>query len=393
MECKPARFLLIVILAVLANQVEAAGFSFEKHWTRPIPLQGPPPDGFSDLEASLDPEDCGQCHETQYRDWSESRHSLSMGAGIVGQLKEPWIDKETAESCLDCHAPLSEQRVSRISENGQIVPNKYQIKKLMGKGLVCAACHVRRHKRYGPISRKPKMDDPPHGGFVEVKSFGASEFCKPCHQFEPFGNRVEGKLLEDTYNQWKNSRYAKIGVRCADCHMEERRHLWKGIHNKEMVAKGVKIVANKIGRKIKITIANTGVGHYFPTYVTPQVVVEGIVSLDGKETVVVKEAVGWYIELDLSGERYDTRIPPGKQWETVASIPQNAKEGKYKVRITVYPDEFYNRFYNALLKNPPEGVDTGLIKKAYRQTNESPFILFEKSWPLSGEKLSPGGGK
>ncbi|HJP19365.1 MAG TPA: hypothetical protein QF468_12015, partial [Nitrospinota bacterium] len=52
----------------------AVDFSFEKHWKFPISPQGPPPKNFSDLESSLDPDDCGTCHETQYEDWQTSRH-------------------------------------------------------------------------------------------------------------------------------------------------------------------------------------------------------------------------------------------------------------------------------------------------------------------------------
>ncbi|VAX16503.1 hypothetical protein MNBD_NITROSPINAE02-190 [hydrothermal vent metagenome] len=361
----------------------AADFSFEKHWELPIPLQGEAPASFSDLEKSLHPEDCGTCHEQQLADWEKSRHGRSMGPGVVGQLGKPWLDESTTELCLDCHAPLGEQRIfSKATGYG---PNRHQDPKLTAKGLVCAACHVRGHKRFGPTPKGERIEDPPHGGFVEAPDFGNSEFCRPCHQFEPTDNRVDGKLLEDTYEQWKASRYAKEGVQCANCHMPGRRHLWKGIHDAEMVKKGLKIETERTGSKLRVTVVNSGVGHLFPTYVTPQVKVEAHVLEGDKIKVVGADYIGWFIELNLSGSRYDTRIPPDGKWETTFAIPEGVEKGFFQVTITVYPDEFYNRFFNSLANNPPQGVDIKKIKAALRETESSSYVLYKKSWRL-GER-------
>lgn len=375
--------LFVAASAAQANMLWAADFSFDDHWKQPIPLQGEAPAFFSDLEKSLKAENCGGCHDTQYEDWKKSRHSISMGPGITGQLGEPWLDKGSIEMCHDCHAPLGEQRPYRKDESGVLTPNEFRDAGLAPEGLTCAACHVRKHKRFGPAPKEPKVADPPHGGFVEVKNFGDSEFCKPCHQFGPDGRRVEEKLLEDTYNQWKESRFAKEGVQCATCHMPDRRHLWKGIHDKEMVLKGVTITAERVGREIKITITNSGVGHLFPTYVTPQIAIQGVLTVDGEQTLVTGDAIGWFVELNLKGAKYDTRIAPGESRTSVLPIPLDSRGGTYTVIITVYPDEFYNRFFKTLIDNPPVGVDVDKLKKAYNDTAKSSYTLYEKSWNLS----------
>ncbi|MGH7362464.1 MAG: multiheme c-type cytochrome, partial [Candidatus Methylomirabilales bacterium] len=55
----------------------AAQIFLDRHWTVLVPLQGPPPSGFSPLEASLAPDACGACHAPQYADWKTSLHGQS----------------------------------------------------------------------------------------------------------------------------------------------------------------------------------------------------------------------------------------------------------------------------------------------------------------------------
>ncbi|MDP7555001.1 MAG: hypothetical protein QGF31_02345, partial [Nitrospinota bacterium] len=65
------RFLILLFLIPIFTTTAwtkicwAVDFSFKEHWKFPIPPQGDPPKNFSNLEASLDPDDCGTCHETQ----------------------------------------------------------------------------------------------------------------------------------------------------------------------------------------------------------------------------------------------------------------------------------------------------------------------------------------
>jgi hypothetical protein len=121
----------------------------------------------------------------------------------------------------------------------------------------------------------------PHGGFTASVAFQRAEFCKSCHQFNPDDFALNGKLIENTYEEWRQSAYAQEGIQCQTCHMPDRRHLWRGIHDIEMVqqALSITIVPNASaytpGEQIQavMTVTNVGAGHYLPTYVTPKIVV------------------------------------------------------------------------------------------------------------------------
>ncbi len=389
-EKKAVYFLLVFFLNIaleitLPTMARAADFSFEKHWNFPIQPQGPPPENFSDLEASLDPEDCGTCHEAQYEDWKTSLHSKSMGPGVTGQFHPPWLDQSTISICGYCHSPLAEQSPFKGLPDGHLKKNPEFSPELRSQGIVCAGCHTRRHVRYGPTPLAGKVKDPPHNSFVEVENFGNSEFCKPCHQFQPQDRRLNDKLLQNTYEEWKNSSYSKKGIQCANCHMPDRKHLWRGIHDKEMVEKGISIQAERKGSMMFLKILNSGVGHNFPSYVTPKIVIRGVViDKKGKEIpeTVQEKFIGWYIKLNLSDELYDTRIPPGGEFNADFNIKSSSSGEKFSLVIQVYPDDFYNRFFKSLLDHPPEGIDLKSIKKAYEETLKSSYVLFEKNWDI-----------
>ena len=140
-----------------------------KHWPKgTIPLQGESPDGYSDIEQSLHPEDCGTCHVQQYQDWQTSLHSKAMGPGVLGQLVEMVdSDPDTAKVCWLCHAPLAEQQdvLQQVDRNNKSTWRKNTAfsPALQHQGLVCAACHVRKHQRFGP----PRRGEPGINGKIK----------------------------------------------------------------------------------------------------------------------------------------------------------------------------------------------------------------------------------
>ena len=259
---------------------------------------------------------------------SRAVHAKSMGPGISGQLAE-MIKSEPAgaRSCFTCHAPLAEQ--APLIRGGEgLVPNPDLDTHLQSQGVVCASCHVRGHQRFGPprrdgtvASRAPR-ESLPHNGLTRTTAFLRSEFCASCHQFAPNGLALNGKLLENTFEEWRASPAARRGRQCQDCHMPDRRHLWRGIHDPEMVKSGVqiKLVTGRAryrpGEKLtaRLTITSTGVGHDFPTYVTPRVLVRAQLLDAAGEPVpgsLEERAIGREVPLDLSREIADTRIPAG----------------------------------------------------------------------------------
>lgn len=378
---------LLVPLLVWGHQISFA-YTIEEHWKRPIPFQGRPPEGFSPLESSLNPKACGACHPVQFEDWKTALHSKSMGPGILGQLLDFKENINEVVGCMVCHAPMDEQidefLEGKIPE-GTAFPDKGGLYKT---GVSCGVCHLRKHVRYGPEPgiKRPK-EELPHQGFEVSEIFSSSRFCTPCHQFPENGYSLNGKPLENTYREWLDSPYPAEGKTCQSCHMPERRHTFRGIHDPEFTREGVKVETEVEVEDNEVTglvrIINDGVGHYFPTYVTPLVVVRvyqvdrGGNPIDGS----MKEGkIGRYLPLDLSHEIFDTRVPPKGSYDLEY---QRELMGKaLRVEITVYPDEFYTRFYQSMLSRGLARRGKALIEEALRNSLSSPYILYQRTIPL-----------
>jgi len=221
----------------------------------------------------------------------------------------------------------------------------------------------------------------------------ASEFCSSCHQFDSNGFALNGTLLENTYEEWKASPAAAGGVQCQNCHMPDRRHLWRGIHDREMVRSGVAVSVvterprHKTGDDIaaRITLTTPGVGHHFPTYVTPRVVVRAaLVDAAGREVSASAEerVIARDVSLDLSRELSDTRVPAGGRF--VFDYRRRVERAglSLRVRVTVYPDHFYTRFFESLLASGA-GRGKADIQKALEATQRSTFELYRRDIPLT----------
>ncbi|MDH5542574.1 MAG: cytochrome c family protein [Nitrospinota bacterium] len=385
------RFVLIVFSIFLitlsdsgAEKSKVPSSWLDSYWYHPMAPQGESPKNWPEIEASLMPEDCGTCHEQKYLEWTTSRHSRAMRHGITGQLHEPWLSKEAQIACQACHSPLYEQQ-PYIVAGGRVVENRLYNRNLRLQGVACAACHIRKNVRYGPPVKRWVAPEAAHNGFVAVDDFNRSEFCKPCHQFEPEDRRVNGKLVQDTYEQWKASPAAKEGKSCASCHMADRTHTFQGIHSQRMVKNGVKIKILKEVDFAIISITNSGTGHKFPTYVTPKIAVTGrVINLNGveMESTLIEYPIQWKVDLDMKTERFDTRLDPGETFEKKFNFPKIYSGNIYEIEVMVYPDEYYERFYSSLLDKKPEGVDLEKIKKALEDARNSSFSIYKRQFPF-----------
>jgi hypothetical protein len=384
----------------LPTPIAAAEQAFiDRHWQRPLPPQGDPPARFPAVERSLAPADCGTCHPVQLADWRTSLHAKSMGPGVTGQLVEMIRrDPGAARSCFACHAPLAEQ-TPVVRAGDQLVPNPALDPSLQLEGVVCASCHVRRHERFGPPRRDgttasaAPRETLPHGGATRTSAFLRSAFCASCHQFTPQGFALNGKLLENTFEEWRASPAAREGRQCQDCHMPDRRHVWRGIHDPDMVKSGVRVevsigqARHRPGDELRATvrIANTGVGHAFPTYVTPRVVVRAELLDRAGDPVpgsAEEQAIGREVALDLSREISDTRIPAGGAFVLPYTRRLDRAGLRLAVRVTVYPDHFYTGFFQALLQNGA-GAGEAEIRDALEATRRSVFVIYERDIPLT----------
>lgn len=363
----------------------------DRHWQHPLPPQGQPPAAFSPLEASLAPADCGTCHVQQWRDWQTALHSKAMSPGLLGQLQVMLPDAtDEHQACLICHAPLAEQQ----AELQKALAARKAKAGSHADGLTCAGCHVRSHQRHGPPRRDgttPAKNAPlPHDGWQVSAAYGDSRFCAACHQFPADWPALNGKLLENTHEEWKASRHAREKRSCQNCHMPDRRHLWRGIHDREMTRNGLDIAfspqpAAKGRVAADLKIINRGVGHAFPTYVTPRVTVDlaqedsaGRIIPDTRELHVIARQVS----LDLSRELADTRILADESRRYAYRRPRHARAVAISARIRVEPDYFYADFYRATLRDPAYAKGHATLRQALRLAEQSPYILYQTRLPL-----------
>ncbi len=336
-----------------------------RHWIEPMPPQGAPPATFSPLEASLSPEACGQCHTEQLAAWRTSLHSKAMGPGLRWQLK--LMDQDQGNRCLRCHAPLAEQKALLALEHGwpnapQQPPPDYVEAGLGHRGLVCAACHVRGHQRFGPPPRGEVAADIPHGGFTVSTAFGDSRFCAHCHQFPDDGPSIAGKLMEDTYRQWLASPYAKEKNKqtCQSCHMPDRQHLWRGIHDPEMTRRAIdvslKLHALGDGRyEARANVRNRGAGHHFPTYMVPKVELAFYrYDADGGIFELGRQVIGWNVDTPITREIFDTRIPAGEARDFRQPFTAPDSDWRVVLIMRVLPAEHYERVYRDSLSRAHE---------------------------------------
>ena len=389
-------------------------FLLRSYWQRPIALQGVPPPSYSTLEASLRPEACGSCHKQQYNDWKESLHSRAMGPGPWGQIIDLASNSlEEAVQCMTCHAPLSEQLPAlprSTSTEAAYEKNPHLDQVLQSRGITCAACHVRQHQRFGPPKIKGDAANtyprgmPNHGGFQATPYFERAEFCKDCHQFDPDNALlVNGKPIQDTYGEWKNSIWGKGGAACQDCHMPLRRHLWRGIHDRDWVKNGVQINANveqsksRAKQKIIATleITNSAVGHKFPTYTTPKVFFRAsLLDASGKNLpgTLKQQTIGWDVRFENGEwkEYFDTRISPGATFKQSFEWAPSDKVRKLRVWVEVHPDHFYHvYFYPAYLKRTDLSIEgRQLVKRALEESGKTPYVLFEHVFPLKNSSAA-----
>ena len=365
-----APWILLPLLPLLAAGGE--GDFLADHFANPI--AGAPGPHWGPLESTLKPADCGACHPAQLHDWGGSRHSLAMSPGLQMQL----IDNPLAnDMCNTCHAPLSEQR--------PVVASAEAFRSdLQASGLSCPACHVRDGVVHGPPAREQAQAAPsaaPHGGFEPHDAFEDSAFCGTCHQFGEGGFRIEGVLLENTLQEWKASPQGQRGEYCQSCHMPDRRHLWRGIHDPEMTEGGLDIELIEVSRrKFRYSVTNSGIGHSFPTYVTPRVslILEGL-SSDGEALVREGTIIQRRIDVYLQEQQYDTRLAPLETATVEISWRSRLPVVRVVGRLLVEPDEFYFRFFQVYRAASPESQ--ALHALALEEAGTSPYVIGERTWP------------
>jgi Zn-finger protein len=347
------------------------------------------------LENNMRPEACAQCHQAQFNAWRDSKHAHAYSPGLVGQF--PDAGHGAGNDCLVCHAPLAEQlyrnegdmqaTLSTLLKNSEgfsrdaDLDSKKAALPLRHAGVTCAVCHVRQGQRFGPPRRGSDvvghLKGDAHGGFVATKDFEKSQFCASCHQF-PQAYAINGKPLENTLFEWKKSRFAREGVQCQTCHMPDRKHAFKGIHDVGMVRSGLEFNLEKKAGLVAFTMTSVNIGHAFPTYVTPKIWVKAeALDVQGKvlqhwQWVIVREVA----YDDEWKEMQDTRLMPGESRVFVAD-KLNKNTSSVRFYVDVVPDAFYKGVYKSLLSGDLQPKARRLIKKSLSDANKNDYRLYE----------------
>jgi hypothetical protein len=188
------------------------------------------------------PSVCKDCHETQYKEWTGSVHSLAFRDPIYqGELNKAVkaVGHEITRQCEGCHSPAG-------MVTGEIKgPGNSGLSEMALAGVSCDICHsisgvthwqTPSHEpengsfiltpgvdtkdgqqliKHGPI--KPNRDC--GGGFHECVESGLhlqSDLCASCHQVYHYDSHFP---IEATYIEWKHGPYAQKNILCQDCHM------------------------------------------------------------------------------------------------------------------------------------------------------------------------------
>jgi hypothetical protein len=135
--------------------------------------------------------------------------------------------------------------------------------------------------------------------------------------------------------------------------------------------------AGRVGARL--VVESTRIGHSFPTYVTPIVVLRAeLVDADGRAVAGTREErrIGREVTLDLERELTDTRLRPGERAEL--AYTRTLENGAVAARfsVVVYPDAFYTAFYETLLRQGAGRGDAD-IRTALAETRRSVFTVFE----------------
>ena len=326
-----------------------------------IELQGPPPAALAPAQASLRANQCARCHNKQFREWTPSLHHAATSPGLAAQM---WgMSKSDAASCLRCHAPLPEQQDDKT---------------LYADGVLCAGCHVRGWTRHGPPNIAPSLMPQASYPLKTLAIYERADFCAPCHQL-PTRSEVAGRPLLNTYKEWLEGPYMKRGIQCQHCHMPNREHTFKGIHDPQTFREGVAVAARASTKAGAVTViaevTNIGAGHYLPTTPTPAAWLT-IEVLDASDKVLAtdKQRIGRDIYFDTEWhERADTRIPPG---ETLTMSRAWKLTGAVTARVTleVHPDDYYERLYASQLKKQMPAERKKLYEEALARARSRHYI-------------------
>lgn len=115
-------------------------------------------------------EQCGDCHESIQKHWSESTHAQAV---TDVEFVDAWHEKGSPEDCLSCHSSGFDEEAGEWLQ----------------EGVTCSVCHY------------PASDNHPE---AVMPTDISSRLCGTCHI--------------DTYSEWEISTHGQEELACVRCH-------------------------------------------------------------------------------------------------------------------------------------------------------------------------------
>lgn len=184
---------------------------------------------------------CAQCHEQEYREWVSSIHAVS-GPDIIYETAADnnegahisRLGTEKVRWCESCHEPLL-VLIGEVNPIPVVGPSEAAV-----EGTTCIVCHTAAAA--DPIAGNAALElainninwydetliltaPAAHAEAMQAKShnplMGSADFCGACHtEIRPTVVNGDTPMhLQETYDEWRESEYAEMGVQCQDCHM------------------------------------------------------------------------------------------------------------------------------------------------------------------------------
>lgn len=367
----------IIIVGIVASMVLAAPA---------LALPSIPSQAFQSAQG------CG-CHSAFQVSWSRSMHANALSDPIYQYelgLALRATDGAIGPFCNSCHGPIAVMA-------GEIDGLDLSKTTAVGReGVTCDFCHQMTGRAEGRVGNYSYLLASPDGtkraqyddskSPVHETAFSAfhttAELCGTCHDvYHP----ANGLPLEATYTEWKNGPYAAEGIVCQDCHMTpgpgvvkpypgkaaafgpDRDHIYLMTWAGGNVALGLSELAEErlqaaatIDIKapqyiepgttgdVKVTVTNSGAGHYLPTGLTNvrQMWLE-VKAIDSEDRVVFEDVHRYGTEFaDATGKSpvevwdavsiaKDDRIPPQESRSYDFQVPMS-ETGALTFDATLY---------------------------------------------------------
>ena len=225
-----------------------------------------------------------------------------------------------------------------------------------------------------------------HGKIETRQFFEEPEFCSGCHHFPPgTAPLVAGATLQNTYEEWRESPAAREGQTCQTCHMPDRRHLFRGIHDPETVRRAVQWTFDVDPRaarvKARMTLTNTGAGHYLPTYVVPEIWMRiEVMDSAGATLAVAEHRIARKVTSENGAwtQTSDTRLAPGQTATLEYTAPMPRSATLIVGRVLVLPDRWQADKFRVRVAEAPSDTVRRYYQAALEEADSSGYTLFEE---------------